>query len=325
MADNAYPQAGGQFVISLDFELLWGVRDHSDVKSYGANILGARAAIPRILELFAQHDIAATWATVGFLFCRDRDELMASLPPPELRPSYHDARLSSYAYLDEVGQDEDQDPYRFGASLIDEIKQTPRQEIATHTLSHYYCLEPGQTVEQFAADLKAAIALAGRHGVTLGSIVFPRNQYDREHLEACKALGMTAYRGVPSPWIYRSGAGADQTPLRRAGRLLDAHTGLFGDTSFAPSTDNPANVPASQFLRPCSGRLARLHPLHTRTIKNGMTRAAKVGRGYHLWWHPHNFGQNIDGNITHLSEIIRHFRTLKERFGMESLSMCDFP
>lgn len=32
----------GQFVISLDFELLWGVRDHSDKHAYGQNILGAR-------------------------------------------------------------------------------------------------------------------------------------------------------------------------------------------------------------------------------------------------------------------------------------------
>ena len=41
----------GQFVISLDFELLWGVRDHSDKQSYGQNVLGAREAVPRIREL----------------------------------------------------------------------------------------------------------------------------------------------------------------------------------------------------------------------------------------------------------------------------------
>jgi len=31
-----------QFVISLDFELLRGVRDHADRRSYGDNVLGAR-------------------------------------------------------------------------------------------------------------------------------------------------------------------------------------------------------------------------------------------------------------------------------------------
>ena len=45
----------GQLIISLDFELLWGVRDHADRASYGDNIIGAREAIPHILELFYSH------------------------------------------------------------------------------------------------------------------------------------------------------------------------------------------------------------------------------------------------------------------------------
>lgn len=45
----------GQFVISLDFELLWGVRDHADRDTYGKNILGARDALPKMLELFAKN------------------------------------------------------------------------------------------------------------------------------------------------------------------------------------------------------------------------------------------------------------------------------
>lgn len=50
----------GAFVISLDFELLWGVRDHADRSSYGRNILGGRAAIPRMLDLFERHGVRAT-------------------------------------------------------------------------------------------------------------------------------------------------------------------------------------------------------------------------------------------------------------------------
>lgn len=73
-------------MISLDFELLWGVRDHADRDSYGRNVLGAREAIPRILEMFEKHGISATWATVGFLFCESRDELMEILPPPRPAP-----------------------------------------------------------------------------------------------------------------------------------------------------------------------------------------------------------------------------------------------
>lgn len=88
----------GAFVISLDFELLWGVRDHADRQSYGQSVLGGRQAIPRMLELFAKNGIRATWATVGFAFCETRDELMASLPHAELRPRYLNQSLSNYTY-----------------------------------------------------------------------------------------------------------------------------------------------------------------------------------------------------------------------------------
>ena len=311
----------GQFIISLDFELLWGVRDHADRASYGANIIGAREAIPRILELFDAHGIAATWATVGFAMCGSRDELMESLPPRELWPSYNVGQLSSYAYLEEVGKNERQDPYFLGASLVERIQQTPYQEIGTHTLSHYYCLEPGQNQAQFEADLKAAIDLAKRRKINLKSIVFPRNQHAAAHLDICKSLGIMVYRGTPGQTIYRSTPGQDQTTLRRAGRLLDAHTGMFGDTSFLLDRQDFANVPASHFLRPCSGRLGKVHPMHRKMIKQSMTRAAKKGRSYHLWWHPHNFGRDIDANMNALKQILSHFTALRAEFGMQSCHM----
>lgn len=313
----------GQFIISLDFELLWGVRDHADRDSYGANILGARKAIPHILELFQKHGISATWATVGFLFCGSRDELMASLPPKELRPSYEDGRLSAYDYLSEVGADETQDPYYYGASLIDRIRQTPSQEIGTHTLSHYYCLEPGQTEAQFEADLIAAIALARSRDIQLSSIVFPRNQFVERHLNICNKLGLTNYRGTQNQRIYQPAMGSEQTPMRRVGRLIDAHTGVFGDTSFARDASVPTNLPASQFLRPCSGKLAAFHPMHRLTIKRAMTRAARAGRGYHLWWHPHNFGLSLEANLTGLQDILSHFTHLRDDFGMVSRTMAE--
>ncbi|WP_306120529.1 MULTISPECIES: hypothetical protein [unclassified Roseitalea] len=71
----------GAFVISLDFELLWGLRDQTDRKSYGDAIMGGRAAIPRMLDMFDRFDIRATWAIVGLLFCRDKDELLEVSPP----------------------------------------------------------------------------------------------------------------------------------------------------------------------------------------------------------------------------------------------------
>ena len=64
------PSAPGTLIVSLDFELHWGVRDVKTVAQYRENLLGVRRAIPALLATFADYGIHATWATVGFLFFR---------------------------------------------------------------------------------------------------------------------------------------------------------------------------------------------------------------------------------------------------------------
>ncbi len=117
--------AQGAFVISLDFELFWGMRDKRTIEGYGANILGVRQALPRMLDAFDAHGVKATFATVGLLFFDRKDDLMRSLP--ELKPGYTTRDLSPYnGHIDAIGADELNDPYHYGASLIHEIKNIPR-------------------------------------------------------------------------------------------------------------------------------------------------------------------------------------------------------
>ena len=52
-------------VISLDFELLWGVFDKVDYKEKETYFKNTRKVIPKILDLFSENDIHCTWATVG--------------------------------------------------------------------------------------------------------------------------------------------------------------------------------------------------------------------------------------------------------------------
>ena len=82
----------GIFTVSLDFELYWGLRDRKTINEYEANLKGVKIAIERILGLFDKYDIHTTWATVGFLFAHDIEEL--KLLSPEQKPSYHDTNLN---------------------------------------------------------------------------------------------------------------------------------------------------------------------------------------------------------------------------------------
>lgn len=60
----------GLFVISLDFELFWGIRDKYDFDTYGQNVLGVWKVIPRLLELFDKYGIHATLRPSAVCFLR---------------------------------------------------------------------------------------------------------------------------------------------------------------------------------------------------------------------------------------------------------------
>jgi peptidoglycan/xylan/chitin deacetylase (PgdA/CDA1 family) len=310
-------------VISLDFELMWGVRDQLSIAQYGSNVRGVRKALPRILDLFERFGIRATWATVGFLFCETRDDLIASLPP--LRPDYRKNTFSNYLYLDEVGNTEKDDPYYFGFTLLKDVQRCPGQEIATHTFSHYYCLEEGQTPDQFKADIDAAVAVAARQGIELKSIVFPRNQYAAQHLEIASGCGLRTFRGNERSWLYRPSVSDEQFMLRRAGRLADQYVNISGHHIQQPERNGGlTEVASSRFLRPYSPALARLDNLRLVRIRRAIDVAAIENGIFHLWWHPHNFGLNTDENLAFLRAILEHFAKVRDTQGMRSSRMDDF-
>ena len=312
----------GTFVVSLDFELEWGVRDRPGAQAYRPNLLGSRAAIPRILELFEQFEIHATWATVGFLFFESREELLAALPVR--RPTYHQPRLNPYLVLDSLGLSEDDDPLHFAPSLIRKILRSPGQEIGTHTFSHFYCLEPGQTPEDFREDLRAAQAVARNFGVELRSLVFPRNQLSPPYLDICREVGIDAYRGNEPSWAYAERSRADESSLRRTVRLLDSYLDLTGQhCSELPESTTPANIPSSRFLRPYSPALKRFERWRLRRICTALEAAARSGSIFHLWWHPHNFGVHTDENLAFLRQVLERVAWLRERGRMESRNMAE--
>lgn len=317
--------APGTFVVSLDFELFWGMCDQRTLEGYGANIRGVREALPRILQAFDAHGVKATFATVGLLFFRDKASMLAGLP--QQRPTYVDGRLSPYnKELDRVGPDEAHDPYHYGASLIELLQRHPAHEIGCHTFSHYYCLERGQTVEQFRADLRACQAVAGRSGLQLKSLVFPRNQYNADYLAACLAEGITSYRGNEHSWAYRARNREEETLVRRGVRLLDTWFDLSGPNTHAlPQYDpaSPIDIPASRFLRPYARRWRALEGLRLRRITRAMAHAARHGEVYHLWWHPHNFGVEVDANIAFLERVLAHYRSLERAHGFRSRTMTE--
>lgn len=310
----------GIFTVSLDFELYWGVRDKRDIEQYKYNLQGVRTAVPEILRMFHENNVHATWATVGFLFFNDSADLHKHIPT--LLPKYNKEELSPYEYIKQ--NPELSAKYHFAPELIDLIMKHCGQEIGTHTFSHYYCLEEGQTLDQFEEDIISAIEIAQRKGISIKSLVFPRNQWNSKYLPILNKLGVQCYRGNESSWMYKATDDTGQKNLHRALRLADTYLNLSGHNTYNLedcTQDRPFNFPASRFLRPYSDKLAFLNRLRLRRIKNAMENAAINNRIFHLWWHPHNFGVNIDENTDFLAKIIEHYKYLEQNYGMESLNM----
>ncbi|WP_029032981.1 polysaccharide deacetylase family protein [Salinimicrobium terrae] len=310
----------GHFVISLDFELLWGVFDVVDYNDKFRYFRNTREEIPKILTLFERYDIHATWAIAGMLFNKDWNEWEKNKPLK--LPIYRNSKLSPYSFINNLSEEE---KYKlndlvFAPELIKDIKKTAGQEIGTHTYSHFYCLEEGQNVVDFKHDLEKAIELAEAKNIAIKTLVFPRNQMKEEYLKVCAGLGINNVRSNPSDWYWENTLSENIfTKLARSG---DAYFPLGKKTyNLEPKpSDVVLKQPASRFFRPVESNQV-LRKLKLKRIKNEITNAAQNGETYHLWWHPHNFGDDPVASMNDLELILQHFKICKEQYGLQSVNM----
>jgi hypothetical protein len=311
----------GIFCISLDFELYWGMRDAVTLSQYHAHLKGVPQAIEALLESFRVNHIHATWAVVGFLFLKDENDFQTHTPTH--LPNYTHKNISPYLYVN--NKQKLQHHLHFAPDLIEKILLSPHQEIATHTYSHLYTLEQGILKQDFLEDLKMALYIAKeRFNLEIVSLVFPRNQWSTHFLPILSELHILSYRGNANSWICRRKQSKKDSKFKKLLRLIDSYINLTGYHTYSLKhllQHRPYNIPSSRFLRPYSKKLEFLDGIKLERIKKSMTYAAQHNELFHLWWHPHNFGENLQKNIQFLEEIFSHYHTLEKRYGMKSYNM----
>lgn len=307
----------GHFIISLDFELAWGVLDHFSETGYGNNIMAVHHVLPQILKLFAKYDIHATIAYVGFLNCNSVEQLRQCRP--EHTPNYENRKLSPYnddfSYI--IGHEQ----YYFAPELIRQIRQTPGIELASHTFSHYYCMEKGQDNLSFEDDMKMVVMGMKNETGNVETIIFPRNQVNDKYLSILQKYGIRSYRGNPKR-LFKPNGGMIQRILR----LADTYINLTGHNTYPAVKPNSTlvDIPASRFFKPYSNKLFFLEALKIHRIKKSMSHAARKGEMFHLWWHPHNFGCNTRENLENLENILQHYQYLHMKYNFNSVSMKEY-
>jgi peptidoglycan/xylan/chitin deacetylase (PgdA/CDA1 family) len=314
--------SNGIFVISLDCELYWGIRDKRPLPTVQEYLQNTHRIFPQLLSTFRKYEVKATFAVVGLLAADSKEEMRQYIP--EDKPEYSDSNLSPYTdNLTLVKESPEDDPYHYGGNLIRLIREYPEHELGTHTFSHYYCQEEGASPESFRADLLAAKAIAYDKGLLIDSLVFPRNQYNTAFMKICEEVGVKTYRGNERVW-FRKPTNKGTLPTRMV-RTLDCFFNISGNHCYDLkdlANGSPVDIPSSRFLRPYMTKGGALFEnLKLRRIKKGMTEAAKKGRVFHLWWHPHNFATNSDQNFNTLEAVLEHFTELKTEYGFENKTM----
>ncbi len=315
----------GIFTISLDFELHWGVFDKRNKEQRLTCYRNTIALVPELLHMFQQYQVHVTWATVASLFARSYEEWQKL--SPQLKPTYANTANSAYVYIDKNGFDT---VAHLASKEVLEIEQYEGQELATHTYSHYYCLEEGQTAQQFDADLKAVNAASDALGVPRPtSIVFPRNQFNQRYLSVCYQNGITVIRSNPAKWFWSAITEEKTTLVRKLLRTGDTYLPIGGKMTYPlsaikPKEGMPLELPASRFLRSYDAKRPVLNKLRLRRILNEMTYAAEHSECYHLWWHPEQFGDYPAESLADLTIILQHYRHLQHKLGMTSLNMREY-
>jgi hypothetical protein len=281
-------RASGYFIISLDFELMYGLSELKNQDYYKKSVVGGKVAIPRILELFTKYGIHATWSVVGKI-------MMAS------------------------------DSYHYAGNLIEMIRNVQGQEIGSHTFSHIHCLGEEMSEEIFESDCSAFEKIASQKSIKARSFVFPYNEVTSVYMKILKRHGFTCARGVGDSFMYSATNKSDYLLLKRLLRLADSYINISGMNCYGleelKEIDGILIIPSSRFLRKYCPGLRIFERLKIHRIKKQMKYAAKTGKIFHLWFHPHNFGLHTQQNLKNLQEILEYFCHLNKKYGMQSLNM----
>jgi peptidoglycan/xylan/chitin deacetylase (PgdA/CDA1 family) len=298
----------GVFTISLDFELIWGTLDLFGPERFREACATERLLIDRLLELFVEFDISATWCTLGHLFldgCRAEDGVKH---PEIVRPAHAWCRRDWFEH-DPCGCEEDE-PLFFGGTLVAKIRACPvPQEIGCHSFSHVIFGDDGCSAATAASELAACLHLAGERGIELRSFAFPRNRVG--HLDVLREHGFVCYRGPEPVWHERR---AWPEAVKRLGRLWEVCT--------VRTPSGLWNIPGSMIYFPMHG-WRRHVPLSWRVKRavKGLHAAARDRRIFHLWFHPTNLADQSERMFEGLRQILEQARILRDQGRLAVMSM----
>lgn len=282
----------GAFCISIDVELAWGYWDCLSPAYLAQCSRLDRTVIQELVQLFARHEVSATWVVVGALLDRD-----------SARPEGAEAVW-------------------FAPDVLESIVRAPHaQEIGSHSFAHIdFASAPAGAAR---ADLAHAREIHRAHGLDFTSFVFPRNRVG--HLAELAQHGIKVFRGPDRGAIHTAGRLAGRVG-RRVANYVDKLIPI------SPAVVHPiahpegiVELPGSLLLMGRDG-VRRLVPPRALTAKatRGLRRAAREGGVFHLWFHPSNFHAETTTQLAILDAILTAATELRRTGELDIVPMGHF-
>lgn len=310
----------GIFTISLDFELIWGTLDLFGTKGFNeACRIEREEVIDRLLEIFNEFDISATWCTLGHLFL-ENCRVNKNQKHPEIVPPRHRWHQENW-FIHDPCDNEAVSPLFYGKSLIEKIlNSVVKQEIGSHGFSHVIFGDEGCSVETARSEIAECVRLAKKFGLDLSSFAFPRDQVG--HLNVLKEYGFNCYRGQIPKWYEE---GENRSLLKRLAHFTDVLLATTPPTVLPSYTsDGLWNIPGSMIFFPMHG-VRRYIPVSLRVKRavKGLNEAVSQKRIFHLWFHPTNMAFEIDQMFKGLRQIIQSADEFRNKEVLEILTMSE--
>ncbi len=306
----------GVFTLSLDFELVWGSRDlvQDPTQLEEMSRVTRERVFEPLLRMFARYGVVGTWATVGALFLGE-GRVEAGCLHPDLPGPAHTWRPNWMAGV--PSGTEAEHPAWYGRTLVERLVEEG-QEVGSHAFTHAIFGDPGCSEAVADAELTRAVAVAADMGITLRSLVFPRNVAGHVHL--LKKHGFTCWRGQEAIWYRRPGM---PTPVTRLAHLADVLRGARPVTTM-PRRDAHGlwDIPASAVFAPIDGK-RRLIPMRQRVrrAQRGIDAAVARRELCHLYIHPINFGRDPDRMLHGLDRVLAHAARRRDAGTLDILPM----
>ena len=296
------------FVVSIDTEMAWGL-NHRPEQTYRYH--DERPHMEQLLAMLDRHQLPATWAVVGHLMLDQCAPVNGVKHPEIVRPTY-DWFEGDWFANDPCGAATGDSTW-YAPDLVARIRAADTaHEIASHGFSHIVAGDPGCSREAFSSELAAAVKVAADQGLTLRSLVHPRNRIG--HVDVLVDHGIIAYRGRPAP------TAAAANPLARlADQLVDKVAGSER-TAVRPRPEGPIwNLPATIMFdvdsRPRTWRL------WIRQVERRLTQATRHRSLFHLWFHPHNFRDHPEASFEAFDRVCRAAVRHRERGLLDTVTM----